>query len=308
MFALLLLAMGLIVANAAEAVGAVGPQGPTGKKGPTGDKGLRGDKGATGNTGATGATGRTGAAGPKGGAKGDQGLPGDKGLQGDKGDAGTQIANGTHTGDTLVWNGSAWTPVTIPSYSAPVVVDANGVYIGTFLQEAGDSSVYTQFTEQNPCWNSQTGALNCNQELYTLIFPTGYQIKLSDNRGEITSFHQTTGYENSTCSGSATLVGNSNLINPIKNLVFKVISYDNRRINQDILESGDYYFPSTPVPYTGPVYRINYNDVTYPCIPAGDPDDGNTTYYKPLINDPSVTGYDPAIINALQKPFRVSID
>ena len=47
LFALLLLAMGLIVANAAEAVGAVGP---TGKKGPTGDKGLRGDKGATGAT------------------------------------------------------------------------------------------------------------------------------------------------------------------------------------------------------------------------------------------------------------------
>ena len=222
--------------------------------------------------------------------------------------AGTKIADGTHKGDILEWDGSAWTPVTIPSYSAPVVVDANGVYIGTFLQEAGDSSVYTQFTEQNPCWNSQTGALNCNQELYTLIFPTGYQIKLSDNRGEITSFHQTTGYENSTCSGSATLVGNSNLINPIKNLVFKVISYDLRRINQDILESGDYYFPSTPVPYTGPSYML-YHNSTFSCIPVGDPQkDSNTAYYKPLINDPSVTGYDPAIINALQKPFRVSID
>ena len=132
LFALLLLAMGLIVANAAEAVGAVGPQGPTGKKGPTGDKGLRGDKGATGNTGATGATGRTGAAGPKGGAKGDQGIPGtngtnggkgdqgDKGntgLQGDKGDAGTQIADGTHKGDILEWDGASWTPVaTEPVY------------------------------------------------------------------------------------------------------------------------------------------------------------------------------------------------
>ena len=144
MFALLLLAMGLIVANAAEAVvGDKGPQGPTGKKGPTGDKGLRGDKGATGNTGATGATGRTGAAGPKGGAKGDQGipgtnggkgdqgLPGDKGLQGDKGDAGTQIANGTHTGDTLVWNGSAWTPATKTS-TGFVLLDANGLVIGDY--------------------------------------------------------------------------------------------------------------------------------------------------------------------------------
>ena len=51
MFALLLLAMGLIVANAA---GAVGAEGPTGKKGPTGDKGLKGDKGATGQTGLRG--------------------------------------------------------------------------------------------------------------------------------------------------------------------------------------------------------------------------------------------------------------
>ena len=67
LFALLLLGMGLIVANAA---GAVGAEGPTGKKGPTGDKGLRGDKGATGATGQTGATGKTGATGAKGAAGG----------------------------------------------------------------------------------------------------------------------------------------------------------------------------------------------------------------------------------------------
>ena len=118
MFALLLLAMGLIVANAAEAV--VGDKGPVGNKGPVGDKGPIGNKGPAGNVGATGLTGLKG---PRGGAKGDQGIPGtngakgDKGIpgtngaKGDKGDAGTQIANGTHTGDTLVWNGSAWTPV-----------------------------------------------------------------------------------------------------------------------------------------------------------------------------------------------------
>jgi hypothetical protein len=43
MFALLLLAMGLIVANAAEAV--VGDNGPIGNKGPVGDKGPIGDTG-----------------------------------------------------------------------------------------------------------------------------------------------------------------------------------------------------------------------------------------------------------------------
>ena len=97
LFALLLLGMCLIVANAAGAVGAVGPQGPTGKKGPTGDKGLRGDKGNTGNTGATGATGatgRTGAAGPKGGAKGDQGIPGTNGTNGANGTIGVTGATG----------------------------------------------------------------------------------------------------------------------------------------------------------------------------------------------------------------------
>ena len=78
LFALLLLGMGLIVANAA---GAVGAEGPTGKKGPTGDKGLKGDKGATGNTGATGKTGKTGATGATG-AKGAVGPPGVAGTNG----------------------------------------------------------------------------------------------------------------------------------------------------------------------------------------------------------------------------------
>ena len=115
LFALLLLAMGLIVANAAEAV--VGDKGPVGDKGLPGNKGLPGDKGlpgakglpgdkglpgAKGLPGDKGLTGNKGLPGDKGltgnkglpGAKGDQGLPGDKGLQGDKGDAGTNGTNG----------------------------------------------------------------------------------------------------------------------------------------------------------------------------------------------------------------------
>jgi hypothetical protein len=130
MFALLLLAMGLIVANAAEAVGAVGPQGPqgpqgvqgkTGKTGATGAKGIRGDTGLPGAKGITGNQGKQGAAGPKGGAKGDQGIPGtnggkgDQGLPGDKGDAGTQIADGTTTGDMLYWDETQIKWVVIPA-------------------------------------------------------------------------------------------------------------------------------------------------------------------------------------------------
>ena len=67
LFALLLLAIGLIVANAA---GAVGAEGPPGKKGATGDKGPTGIQGLTGKTGATGKTGKTGATGAKGAAGG----------------------------------------------------------------------------------------------------------------------------------------------------------------------------------------------------------------------------------------------
>ena len=98
MFALLLLAMGLKVANAA---GAVGAEGPTGKKGATGDKGLRGDKGATGNTGATGATGKTGATGASGatGATGNKGPIGSQGPTGKTGATGPAGSGGAK-GDT----------------------------------------------------------------------------------------------------------------------------------------------------------------------------------------------------------------
>ena len=144
--------------------------------------------------------------------------------------------------------------------------------------------------------------IECTQEIYTLIFPTGYQIKLSDSRGEITSFHIAQSYDNNACTGTP-LVSEINRINFIRNLVFKLVAYS-RGNAWDLRYTGSevYYFPSTPVPYTGPVYFRDGRN----CNLMDPP---NTyTYYKPLINDPAVTGYDPAIINALQKPFRVSID
>ena len=158
MFALLLLAMGLIVANAAEAVvggkGPVGDKGPIGNKGPAGNVGAKGDaglkgpvgdKGLTGNTGLPGGKGDQGLPGDKGlqgdkgdagtngtnGGKGDQGLPGDKGLQGDKGDAGAastvagppgaHAVSGAVVGQLLVWNGTAWTP-TASGCLAPYII------------------------------------------------------------------------------------------------------------------------------------------------------------------------------------------
>ena len=109
---ILVLFMLLIVANAAEAT--------TGAQGPQGIRGIQGLQGIQGLTGKTGARGLVGAKGPVGdkGVQGIQGVKGPtggaKGDTGAQGIAGTQIANGTVTGQTLIWNGGAWVPVYAP--------------------------------------------------------------------------------------------------------------------------------------------------------------------------------------------------
>lgn len=40
--------------------------------------------------------------------------------------------------------------------------------------------------------------------------------------------------------------------------------------------------------------------------PSSNPQNGN--FYKPLPNDPSVTGWDPSYISSLKLPFSVSIN
>ena len=104
MFALLLLGMGLIVANAA---GAVGAEGPTGKKGPRGDTGPRGDQGIVGKT---GATGKTGLQGPTGGTKGDQGIV---------------------AGDMQYWDGAKWELIPAPN-PLPIVPPILPFRLGTY--------------------------------------------------------------------------------------------------------------------------------------------------------------------------------
>ncbi|MCX7106319.1 MAG: hypothetical protein NTV66_01920 [Methylococcales bacterium] len=78
-------------------------QGPKGPKGTQGVAGPRGPVGRAGNNGANGAPGATGASGPVGPA-------GVQGPAGTNGAPGTHAVNGNAIGDTLVWNGSAWTP------------------------------------------------------------------------------------------------------------------------------------------------------------------------------------------------------
>ena len=151
--------MGLVVANAAEAV--VGDKGPTGDKGATGNtgatgatgaKGATGDKGATGNTGATGATGAKGATGdkgatgntgatgatglkgPGGGAKGDTGPQGPVGATGPQGPTGATgfPQAGNNVGDMQYWDGSTWViiPAPNPLPVVPILPFRLGMYNG----------------------------------------------------------------------------------------------------------------------------------------------------------------------------------
>ena len=128
MFALLLLAMGLIVANAA---GAVGSEGPTGKKGPTGDKGLKGDKGATGKTGATGDKGPIGSQGLTGktGQQGQQGTEGPIGPEGETGATGSATVSTpcVTTDFTGTWTATVSGTASYSVESCSLIFNSSGV-------------------------------------------------------------------------------------------------------------------------------------------------------------------------------------
>ena len=111
--------------GATGAVGATGPQGSAGPVGPVGPQGLKGDTGAQGSAGPTGAAG---AQGPKG-DKGDLGLQGATGATGPQGDAGPQGPVGPSGGPQGVPGPQG--PAGPPGGPALVLVDANGVVVGT---------------------------------------------------------------------------------------------------------------------------------------------------------------------------------
>ena len=97
-------------AGATGATGATGLTGAAGTAGATGATGLTGAAGTAGATGATGVTGLTGAAGANG-LDGTTGATGIDGATGPTGPTGT-FQSGTVNGQTLYWDGTAWTPNT----------------------------------------------------------------------------------------------------------------------------------------------------------------------------------------------------
>ncbi|MCX7085550.1 MAG: hypothetical protein NTY69_08420 [Methylococcales bacterium] len=300
--------------------GVQGKEGPIGKKGATGPKGDKGDKGPIGPIGATGPIGLKGAVGPKGdkgdkgevgpqgavgpigvkgatGPKGDKGDIGDKGIQGPQGLVGIQGPTGPKGEPGK--NGAA--------HSAPVIVDYSNIYVGTFLKEDMDTNFYSLFPDLNPCFDTLTGNNKCNSMVFTLLLPTGYKLSLLDESGALVSFHNPVGFENSTCSGNPTLVGNNGALgySPLKNFVFKLL-YSDVSTGQYSLSNTDFYFPSKPVAFTRGVYILNSSTNT--CEASTAQNDTNLIYYQPLQNDPTVTGYDPSVFNNLPKPLRISIE
>lgn len=273
-----LLVTGIAVTSLAEAgVNNVGPRGPIGKKGPIGKTGPKGPQGPVGLTGPAGTNGPDGAQGPIG-------LAGPAGAQGPKGDTGTPGKDGSLGA--------------IPTHLTPIFVDANGIYIGTLISA---NYIFTVFDRIGTIVN-------------TLILKNGYLFGLNDN-GEFLPFYFD-GYENATCSGLPTLIRksvmNGNLVSvdvfrkghqldPLNGLI-----PTNFMIEPDL-----YYIPKKSALYQQQVYVYNNGDSS--CITVENQssiilDVMGTNFYKPILNDPAITGVDPMYINSLQKPFNISID
>jgi hypothetical protein len=299
--------------------GSVGAKGDTGAIGPKGDAGTVGPQGDTGAVGAVGAKGDVGVAGAKGdtGAVGPAGAKGDTGAIGPKGDAGTVGPQGDKgvKGDA----GSA----AAATHSAPVFVDANGNYIGTFLYKAGNADIgfACQVSEPPTC---NYGAL--------LILPTDYLLSISDS-GELINA-EAAAWDNSNCSGSVSLAQSNYLATTELGNIYSVNSPSSipssppeyalgrMKINSKTVEvmkqtwvvpastsTGIYYLPNNPVLYNGTAYTWGYvlnPTTTYYDLVCQEVADNY--YYKLIPNDPAVTGYDPVYINSLQKPFRISIN
>ena len=238
--------------------------GPTGPAGPTGAKGPAGPTGAKGATGSNGLNGATGAQGPAG-ATGLQGIAGATGAQGPAGPTGP---SGLGT----------------IAHSAPVIVDANGQYIATLI-----SGGITGFN------SIEARGIIEQSDIFIYLSTDSLGFTIQDN--DVLSY-----WENSSCSGEATITM-PYTFNTIMTLSAFSLSPDPNyyggmnMLGRDL--TGFYYIPANiDQAYTGSVYTWN----GLACVLA-PPASQTQMYVKPLLNNPTVTGFDPAI---LKLPFKIT--
>jgi hypothetical protein len=182
------------------------------------------------------------------------------------------------------------------SYLTPIYVDANGVYVGTLLSRGINIDMFS------------------NLPINSLVLKKGYVFGLNSN-GEFKPFIFD-GYENDTCSGPPTLL-RSGIAIPLTQEVFKkgyVLDASIGYIFSNLLVDPElYYIPKQDGYYQSQVYAYVFDGVAYNCLTAESASPINLSvagskFYKPILNDPAVTGVDPTYINSLKKPFNISID
>jgi len=182
-------------------------------------------------------------------------------------------------------------------YKTPIVQSANGVYVGTLV-------------------GSSIGQINGKlYPLNALISTKGYIFAVT-NSGEVKEAFLD-GYESADCggvNGIPTLM-RFGMLNMNNSNVFKIgYSSDpttlalggNLTIDPDL-----YYIPKSSALYLDTVYVYDANG-TKTCVPVLTSNPMmqqmiGTDFYKPILNDPTVTGVNLTTLNSLPKPFNISI-
>ena len=188
-------------------------------------------------------------------------------------------------------------PPPSPVYKTPIVQSANGVYIGTLV-------------------GISIGLINGKMyPLNTLISTKGYVFDVT-NSGDVKEAILD-GYESADCggvNGIPTLM-RVGMLNVSNSNVFK-IGYSTDPTSQAYpnnitIDPDLYYIPKPSALYQQQVYVYDING-TKACVPVGDSNPMmlqmfGTDFYKPILNNPAVTGVNLTTLNSLPKPFNISI-
>jgi len=217
-------------------------------------QGIQGPKGDKGDTG----VGIQGVAGP-------QGPQGYQGIQGPKGDVGITGSVGPRGPIGLSAN-----------RLTPILVDANGVYIATYLERNSSNDLFYGIIDKSD--------LLINFEYLTTAQPI------------IMNMYYLVHWDNNKCSGHANIV-NITFINLDTIYLLKGRLYDDYGSLNYLDLEGEYYFNRSNV-FTGDVYMYNGGACSL-ISPAGV----SNNYVRPILNDPTVTGFDSTI---LKPPFRIT--